>query len=317
MCYVVLGTHVFKPACTASARCDYGMLCADFTVFAVFLDICATASLALYYYIGTLPAEHYLNAVFLKVFFNCKIKLLCLFGAEVAYRAVNKAKSCLNGFQSDVFYLFGVSDSLDLIIGAELKIYLICVVYHLGGIFVAYKLGEHSADIGRERQLSVRKCACARKAGCYVTVRLAVHTAPCCGLRAFAFLDGATLFDDYYFLFAVFSDHFKRSEYSCRTCADYCNIISHLYHLRIGVNLLYPSLVGDPSIPLRFAQEDSGALRCAFNFIFISVPVHFHLSNLLSGKARISKTCRSRDFFTCNSTGKKPRKILYIRCRKT
>ena len=161
MCYVVLGTHVFKPACTASARCDYGMLCADFTVFAVFLDICATASLALYYYIGTLPAEHYLNAVFLKVFFNCKIKLLCLFGAEVAYRAVNKAKSCLNGFQSDVFYLFGVSDSLDLIIGAELKIYLICVVYHLGGIFVAYKLGEHSADIGRERQLSVRECACA------------------------------------------------------------------------------------------------------------------------------------------------------------
>ena len=76
-----------------------------------------------------------------------KIKLLRLFGSEMAYGTVHKLKARLNGSFSDFLDLFGVFDTLNVLVGTEFKIYLIGIINGFLGKILADKRGKVAAHL--------------------------------------------------------------------------------------------------------------------------------------------------------------------------
>ena len=93
-----------------------------------------------------------------------------------------------------------------------------------------------------ERELTIRKRARAGKAGRDMAIRAAVDAVVGDRLRAAAFFDGLTLFDDDDALMAALTEHLNFSKDACRARADDNDIRIHIFsscHAPQGVFLMF------------------------------------------------------------------------------
>ena len=144
-------------------------------------------------------------------------------------RTVNKLQSCLNCTGTDLSDLFGVSDALNLSICAEFKIYTVGIVDGFLNQFFSDKIRKVSADLIAQRQLAVRECACAGKAGSNVAIRFAIHTFFSLRLGTVSVFDRLTFFDNDNLFLSALAKHLDSCEYTGRACSDDYNVCFHFH----------------------------------------------------------------------------------------
>ena len=96
--------------------------------------------------VGAVLGKHDIDAFFQKVLFYGKVYLLGLFGAQMAYGAVDQPQAGLYGPFADILDLVFVSQTLHFGVGAKAEIYFIGVIYKLRHGVVSYKLRQVAAD---------------------------------------------------------------------------------------------------------------------------------------------------------------------------
>lgn len=175
----MLSAELFEPV-RATAPCRYyGVLREYLYVLLALADIDALAAVAVEDYIVALVAEKHIDAVFYEILFDGVVDILRLLRAEVAYRAVDKAKTRLYGALSYLLDLLLAADALNMGVRAELEVDAVGIFYCLLSGLVAYELGELTADLGTQRQLAVRERARAGEARGDMTIGFAVDALVC------------------------------------------------------------------------------------------------------------------------------------------
>ena len=144
---VVLGADFFKPFGASASGGNNRLLCENFVRIVLAGYVNALAGVSVENNVGTFISEKNFHAVVLKPMFKGKIKLLRLFGSEMAYGTVDKLKARLNGSFSDFLDLFGVFDTLNVLVGTEFKIYLIGIINGFLGKILADKRGKVAAHL--------------------------------------------------------------------------------------------------------------------------------------------------------------------------
>ena len=242
----MLSADFFQPIRAAATRCHDGMLGANLLRLLALAQGHAHAGFAVHNQLFAFPSENQLHAVFTQVIFQREIERLCLFRAEMANRAIDQLQACANGAAANLAHLFRITDALDMAIRAELKVDTVGIVDEILRVLLTDERREIAADLMGERELTIRKRARAGKAGRDMTIRAAVDAVIGDRLRAAAFFDGLTLFDDDDMLMAALTEHFNCGKDACRARADDDDIRIHIFsscHAPQGVFLMSLILV--------------------------------------------------------------------------
>ena len=226
---IMLSAELFEPVRAAAPCRYYGVLREYLYVLLALADIDALAAVAVEDYIVALVAEKHIDAVFYEILLDGVVDILRLLRAEMAYRAVDKAKTRFYGALSYLLDLLLAADALNMGVCAELEVDAVGIFYCLLSGFIAYELGELTADLGAQRQLAVRERARAGEARGDMTIGLAVDALVCFRFGAAALFDRLTLFDHHYFLVRTLADKLDSREYSGRARADDNYVVFHWY----------------------------------------------------------------------------------------
>ena len=226
---IMLSAELFEPVRAAAPCRYYGVLREYLYVLLALADIDALAAVAVEDYIVALVAEEHIDAVFYEILLDGVVDILRLLRAEVAYRAVDKAKTRFYGALSYLLDLLLAADALNMGVRAELEVDAVGIFYCLLSGFVAYELGELTADLGAQRQLAVRERTCAGEARGDMAIGFAVDALVCFRFGAAALFDRLTLFNHHNFLVCALADKLNGREYSGRARADDNYVVFHLY----------------------------------------------------------------------------------------
>ena len=225
---IMLAADFFKPLCTSASRCNDRIVRSDLHFNAVVVgDIDSLALFAVEDDIRALIAEENLNAVCNEIFFDCKVDVLCLFRSHMTNRAVNKLKTGLNCTGTNLSDFLCISDTFNLSICAEFKIYTVGIVDSFLNQIFTDEIRKVTADLIAQRQLAVRECACTGETGCNVAIRLAIHTFLSLCLGAVSVFDRLTFFDNDDLFLSALAKHFNSCEYTGRACSDDYNVCFH------------------------------------------------------------------------------------------
>ena len=105
--------------------------------------------------VGAGAAEAKLHAVFGEVIFDRRIDLLCLFGAEVADRAIDELQAGLDRALADLLCGLLFAHALHVRVRAEFEVDRVGVIDQLLREIVADELRQVAADLGGEGELAV------------------------------------------------------------------------------------------------------------------------------------------------------------------
>ena len=152
---IVLGTELLKPVGASSSRSNYDIVGIESILLAALFNNDTCADAVVYNKVLTFKTKKQFNAVITQIVLNSEIDILRLFGAEVTDRTIDKLQTCLNSILSYLFNLFLVADALDLIVCAEVKIYLIGIIYSLLSEVLSDKGRQISANLIGKGKLSV------------------------------------------------------------------------------------------------------------------------------------------------------------------
>ena len=229
MGYIMLSAELFEPVRAAASGRDDRVIREDLYVLVALADIDALALVALKNYVVALVAEEHVNAVFDEILLDGIVYVLRLLGAEVAYRAVNEAKTRFYRALSYLLDFLFASDALNMSVRAELEIDAVGIFNSLLRHIVADELGELTAYLGAQGQFAVRECARAGEPGRYVAIGLAVDALVCFRFGAAALFNRLTLFNHHNFLVRALADKLNGREYSGRARADDNYVVFHWY----------------------------------------------------------------------------------------
>ena len=225
---IMLSAELFEPVRAAASGRDDRVIRENLYVLVALADIDTLALVALKNYVVAFVAEEHVNAVFDEILLDGIVYVLRLLGAEVAYRAVNEAKTRFYRALSYLLDFLFASDALNMSVRAELEIDAVGIFNSLLRHIVADELGELTADLGAQGQLAVRERARAGESRGDVAVGLAVHADLRLSLRTGSFLNGNALLHDEHFLLRAFAEHFQCGKNTGGACAyDYNVIICH------------------------------------------------------------------------------------------
>ena len=224
---VVLGADLFKPVCPAAAGGDDDPARRDLAPVRIgpagAARNDAAAGIALQQDVVAFGLEPHLHARVLQVALDIEVKLLGAFGAQVADRTVDKLQARLDAALADLLDLGAFVHAFHMRVGAEFQVNFIGIVDEVLGKLFADELGQLAADLPREREFAVRKCARAGKAGRDRAGGLAVDAVAGLGFGAVAAFDRLAFFDQQNFQLlraGAFAQQFKRGEDAGRTGAD-------------------------------------------------------------------------------------------------
>ena len=231
VCDVMLSAEALQPVRTAPSCGDDGMSGINLLGHASVVDGHAQALVSVQNQIVTLITEAELHARIPQVIFDVPVEAMCLFGSEMADRAVDQVKSCPDGALADLLDLIGNLRAFDMGIGAEVEVDFVGIVDDLLHPVNAEQLGQITADIAGQRQLPVREGTRAGKSGGDVAIGLAVHAVSGLCLGAGAVFHCFSFFNDDDFLFTAVPEHFDGGENPRRTGSDDQDIGFHFRFL--------------------------------------------------------------------------------------
>ena len=119
----------------------------------------------------------------------------------MADRAIDKLESRLDRAFAYLLYGLGISETLDVLVGAEFKIYPVGISYGILNLFRTDESRKLASDLIAQRKLAVGESTRAAKSGGDMAVGLAVHAVTRLRFRTAAFLDALSLLDDNDLLF--------------------------------------------------------------------------------------------------------------------
>ena len=131
------------------------MLRAYFEVLLAVREIHALADVALHYEVPAFGIKEHLDAVVHEVVLYAEVYVVRLLGTHVPYRAIHKFEARLNRTGADLADFLFVADTLYVLVGAELEVDLIRIVYRLLRQALANERGQVSANFAGQRQLAV------------------------------------------------------------------------------------------------------------------------------------------------------------------
>ena len=184
-----------EPGGAAAAGRNDGLLRADLVAAARVAHHRATADAVLDQQLIAFRGEDELHARILQVAFDARVQLLRLFRTQVADRAVHELEARLDRAAADLRDLVGVADALHVGVRAEVQVHPVDAVDGPLGEVRADEVGQVAAHLVRQRELAVRKGACARETG-GDAAGLAVHADTRADLGTAAALDRQALLDD-------------------------------------------------------------------------------------------------------------------------
>ncbi|MPM19509.1 hypothetical protein SDC9_65935 [bioreactor metagenome] len=221
---MMIGTDILEPVGASAAGCDNNSVGKKFLAvpepYAETLSVFDHKILAL-------ASKQDFDAVIQKILLNVIINFLCPFGTKMSDRAVDKLQSRPDGPLTDILDGCGIPEPFNLAVRSKLKVNTVDIVDGILHGLLADKLRQVAADFGRQRQLSIRKCAGPGKSGCDMAVGLAVEALMGAGLGANPFFNRQPLFKNSDTSVCAPPNQLNGGENASRSCADNDDVWVH------------------------------------------------------------------------------------------
>ena len=138
----------------------------------------------------------------------------------MANGTVDQAKTGTDGPFANIFNGIGIADAFNVRIGTEFQIDFITILNGALCQILTDEFGQITADFTASGELAVRKSTGARKAGCDVAVRFAVHANLGFALGTVTFFNSGSFFNHHDSFADVLPNQFQRRKNTRRTGAD-------------------------------------------------------------------------------------------------
>ncbi len=225
---VIFCTERLQPVCAAPSRRHDHMRRFDALLLKLpfFRQDNTLADIFFHNQVCTAVAKQHLHTLIHQVFFNSAINMLRLFRTQMPDWAVHKLQPGMNRPFPDFTYLRRLAHALNVRVRPEFQIDFIRIMNQLLRKIRADQHRKIAADFIAQRQLSIRKRACAGKAGRNIA-RIAADAFFRFAFRTAAVFNCLSFFYKQYILCAVIFYQLHGRKNSCRPCTDNNDIVFH------------------------------------------------------------------------------------------